>query len=310
MAIGTNKKTGKSKKGGRKKAADPFLKKARYDVRTPAFFPVKSIGKTIATKTQGTKVARDTLMGRLFEVSLGDLKPETEEEAFRKFTLKVEDVSGMNCLTTFHGMDLTTDKLRSLVRRSQSLIEAYADVRTTDGFALRLFCIGFTKRHKDQRRKTSYAQASQVRNIRKRMVEIMQREGSNCDLVELVGKLQNELIGREIDKHTQAIYPLQNVLIRKVKMLRSPKVDTGKLIEAAGGAEMLARPLPGAVVVAGGAPAVAAAGAPAVAAGAPAAAVPAAEEKKAEKKAAPAAAAAAPAKAKGGDKKAEKKSKA
>merc|ERR1712023_262224 len=134
--------------------------------------------------------------------------------------------------------DLTTDKLRSLVRKWHTLIEAHVDVKTTDGYSLRLFCIGFTKRRLGQTRKTSYAQSAQVRNIRRKMIEIMQREATSCDLAELVQrKFINETIGREIDKATQGIYPLQNVMIRKVKMLRAPKLDIGKLMEIHGGVE-------------------------------------------------------------------------
>jgi small subunit ribosomal protein S3Ae len=60
-------------------------------------------------------------------------------------------------------MDLTTDKLRSLVRKWQTLIEATVDVKTTDGYFLRMFCISFTKKRPGQVKKTAYAQSSQVR---------------------------------------------------------------------------------------------------------------------------------------------------
>jgi len=237
--VGKNKKLGKKKRGTRK-IVDPFTKKEWYDVKAPSMFVNRNIGKTIATKSQGNKLARDTLIGRVFQVSLGDLKVNGEDDAFRKFALQVEEVQGKQCLTNFYGMDLTTDKLRSLVKKWHTLIEAHVDVKTTDGYALRLFCIGFTKRRPNQGRKTSYAQSAQVRQIRKKMVEIMQKEANTCDLAELVAKLIPEVIGREIEKATQGIYPLQNVFIRKVKTLRKPKLDLSKLLELHGGAEAVA----------------------------------------------------------------------
>lgn len=131
-------------------------------------------------------------------------------------------------------MDFTSDKLRSLVRKWQTLIEAHVDIKTTDGYLLRLFSIGFTKKRPNQVKKTTYAKMSQIRQVRTKMVEIMIREASSCDLKQLVHKLVPEVIGREIEKACQGIYPLQNVYVRKVKILKAPKFDIGKLLELHG----------------------------------------------------------------------------
>jgi small subunit ribosomal protein S3Ae len=240
MAVGKNKKLGKKGKKTGRKAADPFAKKEWYDIKAPSVFPIRDIGKTPVTKTQGQRNSRDSLLGRVMESSLGDLKEAAEDDAYRKFSFKVEDIQGPQCLTQFHGMSLTTDKLRSLVRKWHSLIEAYVDVKTTDGYTVRLFAIGFTRRRPNQRRVTSYAQSAQVRAIRKKMIELMTKEGSGGDLNELINKLMTEIIGREIEKATQGIYPLQNVHVRKAKVIRSPKFDIGKLLDNHGGAEAVA----------------------------------------------------------------------
>lgn len=126
----------------------------------------------------------------MFEVSLADLQND-EDQAYRKIRLRVEDVQGKNVLTNFwvcgfsygrvgcflffldcllcpslfifQGMNFTTDKLRSLVRKWQTLIEAHVDVKTTDNYSLRMFCIAFTKRRPNQVKRTCYAQSSQIR---------------------------------------------------------------------------------------------------------------------------------------------------
>ncbi|KAI2536160.1 RPS3A isoform 12, partial [Pan troglodytes] len=170
------------KKGAKKKVVDPFSKKDWYDVKAPAMFNIRNIGKTLVTRTQGTKIASDGLKGRVFE----------------------------------------------------TMIEAHVDVKTTDGYLLRLFCVGFTKKRNNQIRKTSYAQHQQVRQIRKKMMEIMTREVQTNDLKEVVNKLIPDSIGKDIEKACQSIYPLHDVFVRKVKMLKKPKFELGKLMELHG----------------------------------------------------------------------------
>jgi small subunit ribosomal protein S3Ae len=233
MAVGKNKGLAKSgKKGAKKKVIDPFTRKEWYDVKAPSMFSVRNLGKTLVNRTQGTRIASEGLKGRVFESSLADL--QNDEVAYRKFRLVAEDVQGRSVLTNFHGMDLTTDKLRSMVKKWQTLVEAAIDVRTTDGYLLRIFVIGFTRKNQNQVRKTSYAQTTQVRAIRKKMVDIVTAEVTTADLKEVVNKLIPDSIAKDIEKKCHNIYPLHDVMIRKVKVLKKPKFEIGKLMEMHG----------------------------------------------------------------------------
>merc|ERR1712060_388906 len=122
----------------------------------------------------------------------------------------------------------------SLIRKWHALIEAHADVKTTDGYIVRMFVIAFTKRRPDQVKTNCYAQTAQVRKIRRKMVEIMVNEAGKVQLRELVKKLIPESIGKEIEKQTQGIFPLKDVLVRKVKILKKPNFDISKLMELHG----------------------------------------------------------------------------
>ncbi|GAA0140998.1 ribosomal protein [Lithospermum erythrorhizon] len=125
----------------------PFAKKDWYGI-------LSFLADKMLAFMQGTK----DLKHRVLEVSLADLQKD-EDQAYRKIRLRAEDVQGKHVLTNFWGMDFTTDKLRSLVRKWQTLIEAHVD--------LRMFCIGFTKKLANQQKQTCYAQSSQIRLAQK-----------------------------------------------------------------------------------------------------------------------------------------------
>mmetsp|Transcript_32936 Transcript_32936/g.60260 ORF Transcript_32936/g.60260 Transcript_32936/m.60260 type:complete len:271 (+) Transcript_32936:61-873(+) len=234
MAVGKNKRLTKGgKKGGKKKAGDPFLKKEWYDIKAPSMFSTRQCGKTLVSRTAGTKIATEELKGRVLQLNLADLNMD-EDQAYKKIKLCIEEVQGRSCLTDFYGLDLTRDKLCSLIRKWHNLVEANVDVKTTDGYTVRMFAIAFTKRRPDQVRNNTYAQSAQIRRIRKKMVEIMTNEAGKVQLRDLVKKLIPESIGKEMEKQTQGIFPLKDCLIRKVKILKKPKFDITKFMELHG----------------------------------------------------------------------------
>jgi len=227
MAVGKNKK--KPKKGNKKKIVDPFTRKEWYDIKAPSMFKNQDVGKTFVNQTAGKILASDNLKGRVFEVSLADLNKD-EDRAYRT-NLIAEDVQGKTIMTNFHSMGFTTDKVKSLVKKWQSLIEARTEIKTTDGYTLRLFAIGFTKKRPNQVKITSYATTAQVKQIRKKMIDIINRETANCDLKGLFQKFIPETIGKAIESECQGIYPLKDCFVRKAKIIRRPKFDAFKLAE-------------------------------------------------------------------------------
>jgi len=242
--VGKNKRLSKGKKGKGKKQVDAFSKKDWYDIKAPSAFQVRNVGKTLVTRSSGMRVATDFLKGRIVEANLADLNKD-EDQNYRKMKLQILDISGKSCLCNFYGMDMTTDKIRSLVKKWQSTIECQVDVTTTDGYKLRMFCLAFTKKRQNQLKKTTYAQTAQIKAIRKRMTDIMTKEASTCDLKDLVRKFIPNSIGTQIEQACQSIYPLKDVFIRKVKTLKAPKFDITKLMEVHGNASEPTAPVPG-----------------------------------------------------------------
>merc|ERR1719499_538463 len=94
-----------------------------------------------------------------------------------------------------------------------------------------MFGIAFTDKRPEQEKMNTYAQSAQIRKIRAKMVSIMAKDASTGALRELVKKLIAESIGKEIQKQTQGIFPLKDVLIRKVKIIKKPKFDITKFME-------------------------------------------------------------------------------
>lgn len=231
MTAGKNPKNFK-KKGMKKKISHPFIKKEWYNVQVPtSAFDISNPTLTPCNKTAGQKIAADSLRGRVFEISLGDLNQNAHEQAWRKVKVQCEEVKAYDCYTNFHGMDITRDKLCTLVKKWHSLIEAFAQAKTSDGYHVRMFCIAFTRRNKRQVKATCYAKNSQQKLIRQKMMEIMVSECQKSSLKDLFKNLLSDTVTKEITKNCSKIFPLENVLIKKVKVLKKPKFDLTKLME-------------------------------------------------------------------------------
>lgn len=215
----------KSKKIRSKKPVDPMSKKEFYNLILPSSLSVRQAGVTIIDKSQGTYFAPDALKGRTFEVNQADLSTGAEAQAFRNFKFVVDGVKGKDAYSSFYGMELISDKLKSIPKKWHTLIESELKLETADGYTLRVFTVANTKRKPKAVKKNCYASLAQVKKIREITFKIIQEEISKCDIHEVMKKLMSESIGTRIEQEGLKIYPLQNCHVRKVKVVKRPVVD-------------------------------------------------------------------------------------
>jgi len=190
--------------------------------------------KTPVNQSAGKKLSSESLKGRVFEINMADLNGQTANTlAYKKIKLVVDDASESKtklALTNFYGIDTTKDHLCSLIRKWHSIIEATVDAKTTDGFLLRLFPIAFTKRSQFQFKATTYAKRSHIKQIRKKMVEVITKAVSKSTLKDLVVSLIYEKIPVDIMQQAKKIFPISKCIIRKVKTIKRPRFDISQLL--------------------------------------------------------------------------------
>jgi len=234
MAVGKNKRLSKGgKRSSKKKLGDIMTNKEWYDIVAPASFKTRHCGKTLVNKSKGTFSGPDAIKGRVFEANLADLMNGSDDDVHkcRKVFLRAEDVQGRNVLTQFHGMALNTDKIRALVQKWCTIIEGECEVKTNDGYTLRVFAFALTKKRQSQVKKNCHCQTSHVKKIREKMAEKITESVTKSSLDKIVRSFQQDAIGEDIRKACLGIFPLTGCCIRKVKVVKAPKFDAARLID-------------------------------------------------------------------------------
>jgi small subunit ribosomal protein S3Ae len=220
---GQSQTRGKSggKSSAKKQKLSSFSKKEWRHVFVPGYFKKRDIGFTISHKVARGKTPGDYLNNRVFEQSHQDLSDD-HVHAYRIFSWKSVGVVSDDVLTIFYGMRLTADKIGSLLRKYRTLIDAQVDVKTPDGYILRLFSICFTK--KINNKDACYAQQSKRRLIRDKCIEVMRAVAEPQTVDKLCTALINDEIETKIVEGCQNIWQVENVVVSKVKVLKAPVV--------------------------------------------------------------------------------------
>lgn len=185
---------------------DGWKSKEWYNIEAPAYLNRVVVGSTMAGDPA-------LLLGRNVETTVGELTNDMTKNN-TKVILRINNVVGDVATTDLMGHELTTDYVRSIVKRQTSRIDANIEVKTKDGFVIRVKPTCFTIKR---------ARSSQMMAIREMMVDIVKKRASETDFETF---MQEAILGRlsaAIYRQAKFIYPLRRVEIRKTQVEAMPK---------------------------------------------------------------------------------------
>jgi small subunit ribosomal protein S3Ae len=108
---------------------------------------------------------------------------------------------------------MTTDYIRSLVKRRTSRIDSIVDITTSDGYEVRVKSSCFTVKR---------ARANQVKSIREISQRVVMDKATGLDLNQLIQEVVLGKLSLDIYKEAKMVYPLRRVEVRKTEIMTEP----------------------------------------------------------------------------------------
>ena len=184
---------------------DPWALKRWFSVHAPSYLGGVFIAEVPAAEPQ-------KLLMRTLEVSLYDLTKDISHLPI-KLKFQIHKVDGLQAFTRFKGLELTRDYLRSLVRKGTSKVAAVAEVKTRDGWVMRVTVLAVT---------THRIGTAQKSAMRKRMIETLMKKASEMDIGQFLKEALEGVTAADLFVAGKKIAPLRKVELAKIKVLRYP----------------------------------------------------------------------------------------
>jgi len=184
---------------------DKWKSKEWYNIEAPKFIGSNHIGVTPTDEPEN-------LVGRVVETTVGELTNDFSKHNI-KLKLEIDNVVGDVANTRFIGHEITTDYLRSIVKRQTSRIDTNLNVKTKDGYKIRVKPICFTVKR---------ARTSQIKALRDVMTETVAKRASELDFEQFVEEAIVGKLSANIYRKAKSIYPLRRVEIRKTEVQAIP----------------------------------------------------------------------------------------
>jgi len=185
-----------------RKVKDKWKAKEWYKVYAPAMFNQVLLGETPGADPSN-------LVGRTTEATVHDLTGDFSKMHV-KILFQINEVRGYDAYTVFMGHDLTSDYVRRLTRRKRTKTDHTIDVRTKDGYLVRVKTMSVADRR---------IQSSQKSAIRMIIEEGISQAVVEMTVSDLVRSIISGDLAKDIARSCKTIVPIKRVEIRKTEVL-------------------------------------------------------------------------------------------
>ncbi len=194
----------KKGKAAARKVKDKWKAKEWYKIYAPRMFNQVELGETPSSDPS-------SIMGRQAEVTVHELTGDFSKMHI-KIRFRVDEVKGLEAHTVFTGHELTSDYVRRLTRRKRTKTDHVIDVRTKDGYLIRLKPMSITEQR---------IQAAQETAIRGLMYSSLQSSVTDMTVSELVKSIISGELTRDLSNACKVIIPIKRIEIRRSEVLEA-----------------------------------------------------------------------------------------
>jgi small subunit ribosomal protein S3Ae len=189
-------------KARRRRVRDTWKEKQWYKITTPKEFGDAEIGTTPARDPK-------MLIRRRVESSLRELSGDFSKQ-YIKLYFQIDDVVGDTATTKFVGHQVTSDYVRSMIRRGTTRIDTIREINTKDGYQLKIHILAITIKR---------AKSSQKIFIRETMGKLVEEAASGKKFPELIEDVVSGKLASQIYHEAKKIYPLKRVETIKTQVV-------------------------------------------------------------------------------------------
>ncbi len=176
-----------------------------FTIVAPRLFSDKIVGETPSFDP-------NSLVGRTVETSLFELV-DGAQKYYMKVKLKVVKVEGNKAITRFDGLECVRDYVLRMSQRRTRQVRIVTDVKTKDGWILRVKLINVMNR---------IVQSSIKTKVRKFVEELISKESKDKDLEAFLSDIVNDNLQEKIKLLGSKIYPIRMSEVRLIEGYSAP----------------------------------------------------------------------------------------